>query len=73
MARFSLTVTSNLGGAGALALELSTVAAWPLGFDVVTLRDLYRMHTRVAVAPAPPVRPPLAAAPVQPAVTAYTD
>ena len=73
MARFSLTVTSNLGGAGALALELSTVAAWPLGFDVVTLRDLYRMHTRVAVAPAPPVRPPRAAAPVLTALTTYAD
>ncbi len=73
MARFSLTVTSNLGGAGALALELSTVAAWPLGFDLVTLRDLYRMHTRVAVAPAPPVRPPRAAAPVLTALTTYAD
>lgn len=73
MARFSLTVTSNLGGAGALALELSTVAAWPLGFDLVTLRDLYRMHTRVAVAPAPLVRPPRAAAPVLTALTTYAD
>lgn len=73
MARFSLTVTSNLGGAGALALDLSTVAAWPLGFDLVTLRDLYRMHTRVAVAPAQPVRPMRAAAPVLAALTTYAD
>lgn len=73
MARFSLTVTSNLGGAGALALDLSTVAAWPLGFDLVTLRDLYRMHTRVAVAPAQPGRPMRAAAPVLTALTTYAD